>query len=105
MPTLLRSSTPRARKAHRCSSCTGVISVGETYQRDTLKYDDRVYDWLSCEGCEALHLEVWVWADRPDEGVGPEDYEAWADEHLDDPTFGDAARALLDRIRAGSDRS
>lgn len=97
MPELLRESRPKARKDHHCSCCTGLIPAGTTYGRETLIYDGRIYDWLTCDGCEGLTYIVYEWAYCPDEGVGPEEYTEWAEENRDDPEYGKAARAYLAR--------
>lgn len=83
-PQLLREARPVARKAHRCSMCYGRIQPGETYDRDTLVYDGRVYDWLTCPGCSADSItnRVWEWSYAHDEGVGPEDAHEWATEQV-----------------------
>lgn len=103
MPTLLRSTKPRARKPHRCSDCYATIPVGMTYRRDTFVYDGHAYDWLVCPDCAPIESVVWRWADPfGDEGIGPETYEDWAREHRDDPEHGEAASALLARIHRWS---
>lgn len=99
MPTFLHSARPKARKVHCCRCCGGDIPAGVEYCRETYVYDGRVYDWKVCGPCEPLNVEVWTWADRPDEGIGVEEYVEWARDHRDDPQHGEAARALL--VRAG----
>lgn len=96
-PTLLRESRPTARKDHSCEDCFGPIPKGTTYRRATLVYDGHVYDWLECDPCEALAPTVWHWSYSPDEGVGPDEFLEWAEEHRDDPQHGEAARAFLAR--------
>lgn len=83
MPTQLRERAVRkARKEHRCSTCTARISAGESYWSSTNLYDGRVYDWKSCSSCQEDHIidEVYHWAGQPDEGVLTEDCLEWAEE-------------------------
>lgn len=40
---VLKNTTPTARKEHKCDFCSGVISIGEKYDRQTNVYDGRVY--------------------------------------------------------------
>lgn len=93
----LRRSTPTARKPHSCDWCYGRIQPGERYHRSTNVYDDRVYDWVSCNACEGLAARVWDWSYRPDEGIGEDSFSEWADAHRDDLEHGKDARAYLAR--------
>ena len=101
----LRTSTPTARKPQRCDWCYGPIQPGERYHRSTNIYDDRLYDWIACRACEALCVTVWEWAYRPDEGIGEDTYAEWAQDHCDDPEFGEQARAYLARRKAAAERA
>lgn len=86
MVDLLRSKTVTARKPHRCSTCRAVfVQPGEKYERHTYAYDGTVYDWLNCPECASLASEIFNWTDDPYEGIGPDDYTMWAEEHLTDP--------------------
>lgn len=97
MSEVLRERKPTARKPHRCSCCGGTIRPGVTYSRTTCLYDGRVFDWLSCPGCNDIARAVFDWVDYIDEGIGPEDYEEWAREHVDHIVYGQGARAYLAR--------
>lgn len=100
-PTLLREAKPIARKEHTCEDCFTCIPKGTTYHRATLIYDGHVYDWVECLPCTALSWTVWQWgAEWRDEGVGPEDFEEWAEAHRDDAEHGEDARAFLVRRAA-----
>lgn len=94
MPNLLRSSTPTARKAHRCYTCNGAIKPGEKYRRAVYLGDDGLYEWVTCPPCDELTQVVWDWAGRPHEGVTDEEFAEWARESSDDPR----AAAFLARI-------
>lgn len=95
MPDLIRHTTPTARTTHRCMLCTGPIDVGETYTRDTLVFDGRVYDWIECQQCTDAKVgaSAFDWAGWPDAGAAAEDAYEWAEEHPDDPD----AVAFLER--------
>ena len=98
-PQLLREANPTARKAHRCSLCTGPINVGETYSRRTLVYDGQVYDWLDCYACQTDKIVNLVaeWAYGED-SVYPETAYEWATETASYPgNQTDAAKRYLDR--------
>ena len=93
----LRTSTPTARKSHRCDWCYDTIQPGEKYHRSTNIYDDHIYDWIACRACDALCVVVWEWAYRPDQGIGEDLFAEWAHDHRDDPELGEQARAYLAR--------
>lgn len=98
MPTVLKDTRPKARRDYRCLSCEATISAGTTYRRTIYVGDDGIYVWIVCDGCDPLTNEVWDWAGRPDEGIGPEEIAEWANDSPDDP----AAIAFLGRLRAAS---
>ena len=105
MSEVLRDRKPTARKPHRCSCCGGTIRPGVTYSRTTCLYDGRVFDWLSCPGCDDIARAVFDWVDYIDEGIGPEQYEEWAREHVDHLVYGQGARAYLARRYPVAQRS
>lgn len=72
MTTLISSSTPIARKDHKCNYCRGIIKKGEKYQRDFLKYDG-VYSWKSHLRCQSIASKLNMFDDC-DEGVADEDF-------------------------------
>ncbi|WP_405375901.1 MULTISPECIES: hypothetical protein [unclassified Microbacterium] len=70
---VLHSSSPKARKEHRCSTCGRVIGVGETYLRQHNVFDGQRYSYLNCEHClaftrRALQLDANYW----DDGINKE---------------------------------
>ena len=98
-PQLLREANPTARKAHRCSLCTGPINVGETYSRRTLVNDGQVYDWLECYACHTDKIVSLVaeWTHSGD-GISPDIVYEWATETASHPgSQTDAAKRYLDR--------
>lgn len=100
MPDLIKARTPRARKPQWCNACQAyTIAVGHTYRRNTYTYDGRVYDWPVCQPCGLIVDLVYEWSHQLDAGITGEDFQAWAEEHRDHPTHGEAALAYL--VRAG----
>lgn len=98
MSIVIKSATVKARKTHRCMNCGCVaIQPGQTYERQTCVYDGRIYDWVSCAACNAIFGLVWDYWGEPDEGIGEDSYVDWADEHENDPAYGELARAYLAR--------
>ena len=101
MSLVLKSKRVVARKPHRCSCCGAVcVQPGDTYQRDSILNDGRVYDWVMCLDCSAAFSVVWDWAGSPhDEGIGPDTFAEWADEmQAHDPR----AVAYLTRLRGAT---
>lgn len=103
MAVLLSSTRPTACKTHQCDACLTIIEEGTRYSRSAIAYDGRVSSWKSCTDCVPLNVEVWDWAYQPEDGVGPDEYGEWAEEHRDDPEHGEAARAYLARRGGASD--
>lgn len=102
MPEVISRKTVVARKPHRCMNCGAVaVQPGATYEREVLKYDGRLYSWVSCLDCYAIFTPVWEWADEPEEGIGPHEYLDWARDNAWDPEWGEAARAYL--VRRGDE--
>ena len=50
----LKTTTPVARKEHICNWCGGKIAKGEKYNRQTILFDGRIYDWVSHLDCLGL---------------------------------------------------
>lgn len=93
MPEVLRTTTPTARKPHRCQQCGTTIQPGRKYDRATCVGDDGIYEWVTCLDCASGLAAVWDWAGHPyDEGVGPDTYLEWAEQNCD--MDGDAASFL-----------
>lgn len=51
MSTYWHSTTPRARKAHRCCLCSRTIEPGETYRRGAGMGDGTAWTWIECGHC------------------------------------------------------
>lgn len=50
-PSVFASATPKAKKAHRCCECNGVIQPGETYQRYWGVWDGEAATYRICSDC------------------------------------------------------
>lgn len=62
------TTTPTARKAHRCGECRSTIAGGERYERVSAKWDGQVETLRTCGRCLALreyveaHVPCFCWA-------------------------------------------
>lgn len=98
---VIREKTVTARKAHGCETCNRPAALpGESYHRSTLVFDGRVYDWVQCQQCREMSSEVWTWTGYDDDGIGPDDYYEWAQEHATHgtPYQKDMARHYMERL-------
>lgn len=50
----ISTSTPKARKQHRCNFCEGVIEKGEAHDQQTNKHDGVVYQWRAHFRCSKI---------------------------------------------------
>ena len=50
----LKETRPVANKEHTCNWCGGKIVKGEKYNRQTILFDGRIYDWVSHLDCLEL---------------------------------------------------
>lgn len=72
-------SYPKARKAHKCSTCYRVIDKGETYSRQFCVFDGHAYAWKQCHHCEAM-LPYIDW----DDTFSEDDYDCWEPTNLEE---------------------
>lgn len=79
--------------------CGCKIEVGEQYQRDTLKYEDTIYDWVCHDACNELTGMLDMY-DRCDEGIGQDDFQNAVQEYLMENYYDEK----LDDVREGVDR-
>jgi hypothetical protein len=56
-PKAYSSSTPKARKEHRCCECRGMISTGERYHFFSGVWDT-CHTYKTCTECEQLRSDV-----------------------------------------------
>jgi hypothetical protein len=73
MSTLISSNKPKARTEHKCSYCDGVIKRGETYIKQSVVFDGRMYSWKSHFRCNAIAIKLNMFDDC-DEGVTQYDF-------------------------------
>lgn len=87
MTTILKETSPVARKPHVCDLCDCQIQPGDRYHRtEGVSYDyDGFFTWKACAPCRALTAIVWEHYGRPSEGVGIDDFDEWAKEFPEDP--------------------
>jgi hypothetical protein len=98
MPEFVSRKAVTARRVHRCDYCGAVaVKRGEIYSREVLKYDGRIYSWVTCGRCAELAHEVWLYCGESDDGTNGDDFAEWAEESKDDPEWGERARAFLKR--------
>lgn len=99
MVEILSECWPVARKEHTCDYCRCKIEKGTKYYKQTLKYEDTIYDW-KCHGeCKDLTSDLDMW-DNADDGVGPYEFGDCVNEFLLDRYYDEA----LDDIREDVDR-
>lgn len=53
-PEFYFTSTPKARKDHRCCECRQIIRKGDRYEAFTSKYDGRVSTEKTCLACSDI---------------------------------------------------
>lgn len=101
-PQLITEKVVTARVRHQCQTCNRpAAEPGGQYTRETYVYDGRVYNWVQCQPCRGILVEVHAWSSS-DWGVGADEYAEWADEHATDDVLGDLARAHLARLTPAS---
>jgi hypothetical protein len=57
-PSVYNATTPRAKKQHRCTECSGPIAPGEHYERVFGVWDGYAGTHKTCERC--FNLRTWV---------------------------------------------
>lgn len=70
----IRSEKLKARKEHFCNLCGCNIQKGETYERQTNKFDGRLYVWRTHLHCQDLCDKIWSYVDPGDGGMGSSDF-------------------------------
>lgn len=53
-PEFYRAEYPTARKAHKCCECKGDILPGQTYLRETGKWDGGIERFKTCLPCQRI---------------------------------------------------
>ena len=67
---------PKARKEHHCEDCGKVIAVGETYKRESGKFDGELYDIITCAICSEIRS---AFTCSEYDQTGPPTGELWND--------------------------
>ncbi|MEU5156786.1 hypothetical protein [Glycomyces sp. NPDC021274] len=105
MPDLLKSRELKARKTHLCGVCGApAAEPGQTYTRNTFVDAGTVFDDVQCEPCSSLICDIDAttgWCAYLDDGLPKELIIEWAEENANDATYGEAARAFLNRAGLG----
>ena len=78
--TILKDTTPIARKEHRCEFCYGTIAVGQQYRRQTNIVDGEIGDFI----CHTECMEV-----APDYGLTDEMFRGAIDQYVYDNHYDD----------------
>ena len=84
MPTTLKFNHPIARKEHVCTWCGGKIKVGEKYDRQTLMYDDYLYEWKNHKICLKLANALDMFKDCDDCGLDEQSFRDNIEQYLYD---------------------
>lgn len=66
---ILSTTTPKARKQHRCDYCYGFIEIGEVYENNSIENDGTVYTWKSHINCQKLAKKLNMFEENRDNGV------------------------------------
>ena len=102
-PQLLRETRPTARKLHECATCGSMIPPGDVYYRQTIVFDDRIYDWLACTPChdDGVANRASLWGVSCD-GVDADMVMEWATEQIvhGSPDDQRAAKNFLERLHS-----
>jgi len=78
---VLKTSTPKARKTHKCMFCGGNIEIGEKYKRDTCVFDGVLYDWVTHNECAKVASELEMYDDC-DDGVDEDAFRENINEYV-----------------------
>lgn len=71
--TILKDTTPIARKEHRCEFCYGTIAVGQQYRRQTNIVDGEIGDFICHTECMEVARMLDMFDDcDPDYGLTDE---------------------------------
>jgi hypothetical protein len=71
---ILHSSSPKARKEHKCCFCFAKIKIGSVYDLQTNIFDGDIYTWKAHKRCSQIAEKLKMY-DYADEGVTSEDFQ------------------------------
>ena len=78
----LKETMPVANKEHTCNWCGGKIVKGEKYNRQTILFDGRIYDWVShLDGLELTCL-LNMYDYDCGEGISEDTFQECVDEYI-----------------------
>ena len=95
MITELNRSYPTARREHKCMYCGETIKVGEKYERQTLIYDNLIYDWVCHLECQEVTGLLNMFDNHYGEGINGEDFIEYLQEWLFDKHYKRFATAYV----------
>lgn len=78
----LRNATPVAKKEHVCNWCGSNIIKGEKYNRQTILFDGRIYDWVSHLDCLELTGLLNMFDYDYGDGINDETFRECVDEYI-----------------------
>lgn len=88
--TILKDTTPVARKEHRCEFCYGTIAVGQQYRRQTNIVDGEIGDFICHTECMEVARMLDMFDDcDPDYGLTDEMFREAIDQYVYDNHYDD----------------
>lgn len=86
--TILKETTPVARKEHKCMFCYGTIRKGQQYLRQTNVVDRIVGDWVCHQECQDLAKELGMYDEcDPDYGLSDEEFGENVNQYIYDQHY------------------
>lgn len=77
---ILSTTTPKARKQHRCNYCYGFIEIGEVYENSSIENDGTVYTWKSHVNCQKTAEKLNMFEQDRDNGVTEDTFREYIQE-------------------------
>lgn len=103
LPKVCTSSTPRAKRNHRCCECRGTIQAGETYHCFTGLWDGEWSTYRTCSECEVLRGDLCKAMDQDDWPPFGNLYEEVFESRYNGPEF--VVRFMTTRRKRGAEPS
>lgn len=73
MQEMIAQKNVKARKAHHCDYCGGIIEKGELHDWSKHIFDGDFYEWRCHMACARVASAIWDYVD-PDEGMSDQDF-------------------------------
>ena len=83
MSDFIKELNPVARKPHKCMYCGCTIEPGTRYERQTLKYDGTIYDWICHEECSHV-ANILDMFDQVDDGLSGDDFNELLNDYINE---------------------